>query len=137
QSIEVLPDASFNYGQMAFILVDLERWDEAEAAYRRSAEIDGRSPEIYVRIVAAMQDKALIPQAIEMIMTETEWPHDVFFQPWFLIKLGAYEEAISLIEQYVDEDVAGMGYLNLSDFDPVRNDPRIQAILKGLNLAGT
>jgi serine/threonine-protein kinase len=137
QSIEVLPDASFNYGQIAFVLVALERWDEAEAAFRRSAELDGRSPEIYVRFVAAMQDKALTSQAIEMIMTDTEWPHDVFLQPWFLIKLGAHEEAISLIEQFVDEDLAGMGYLNLSDFDPVRNDPRIQAILKRLNLAGT
>ena len=62
-------------------------------------------------------------------------PHSFYNKPWYLIKLGAYEEAIALIEQYVDEDVANSGSLNETDYDAVREDPRFQAVLKRLNLA--
>ena len=72
---------------------------------------------------------------VDLWLADTKMPHSVFNQPWYLIRLGAYEEAIALIEQYVDEDVADSGSLNTTDFDAVHEDPRFQAVLKRLNLA--
>ena len=120
---------------MAEGLINLEQWGEAEEAMRRAADLEGVDPGPYVAYVAALRDPALAPSAVETLLADAEMPHFLFNKPFYLVQLGAYEQAIPLIEQYLNEDVPDLGYLNSADFAAVRDDPRIQAILKRLNLA--
>ncbi len=136
QAVELLPDWAFNHEQLALAWLDLQRWDEAEDAFRQFAELNDVDPGLYLAFVAALRDPALVQSTVDLWLADTKMPHSFFNKPWYLIRLGAYEEAIALIEQYVDEDVADSGSLNTTDYDAVREDPRFQAILERLNLVG-
>ena len=131
-----MPDWAINYYSLAQGLIDLEQWGEAEEAMRRADDLEGVDPGLNAAYVAALRDPALAPSAVEALLADVEMPHFLYNKPFSLVQLGAYEQAIPLIEQYVDEDVPELGYLNSADFDAVRDDPRIQAILKDLNLVG-
>ena len=136
QAVELMPDWAINYYSLAQGLIDLEQWGEAEEAMRRADDLEGVDPGLNAAYVAALRDPALAPAAVEALLADVEMPHFLYNKPFSLVQLGAYEQAIPLIEQYVDEDVPELGYLNSADFDAVRDDPRIQAILKDLNLVG-
>ncbi len=136
QAVELMPDWAINHYSLAQGLIDLEQWGEAEEAMRRADDLEGVDPGLNATYVAALRDPALAPSAVEALLADVEIPHFLYNKPFSLVQLGAHEQAILLIEQYVDEDVPELGYLNSADFDAVRDDPRIQAILKRLNLAG-
>ena len=135
QAVELMPDWAINYYSLAQGLINLEQWGEAEEAMRRADDLEGVDPGLNAAYVAALRDPALAPSAVEALLADVEMPHFLYNKPFSLVQLGAHEQAISLIEQYVDEDVPELGYLNSADFAAVRDDPRIQAILKRLNLA--
>ena len=118
-------DPEGNLGLLSLVLsqayVQMGRYDEAE-------QVAGRNRVGLVPLVRALRsgdpaDAARIPDPIE--------------RAWVLLRLGQVEMAMNALDGYrIDPRFNGRAELFFPQFDPVRGDPRFQAVLAQMGLEG-
>jgi TolB-like protein/Tfp pilus assembly protein PilF len=116
-------------------LVSQGRLDEAERAARLSPNV----AEMLTRLVEAVRSPAgseVRARAIEQI-SDRKMQLDLGGgtpQPAWLLLLGEREEAVDLLEAFLEEQVLGLEVLWLPVYDPIRDHPRYPSIVAGLEL---
>ena len=55
-------------------------------------------------------------------------------QAIWLVILGEEDEALDQLEELFEGPVIGLEVIGMPMFDPIRDHPRFQAIIEGLNL---
>ena len=55
-------------------------------------------------------------------------------QAIWLVILGEEDEALTQLEELFEGPVIGLEVIGMPMFDPIRDHPRFQAIIEGLNL---
>jgi TolB-like protein/Tfp pilus assembly protein PilF len=110
-------------------------YDQARRRARQLAEIEGHDPAADLARIDAVENPALKEHALELLMQRRDLENGVFGKALQYALLGEYELALENLELGFaagDSFVTAMGYMKV--YDPIRDDPRYQAMLKEMNL---
>ena len=137
-ALDMDPNFQRAYGCLGDIYVDMGLYQEAAAARQKEWILGGASPED----LAGFQDAAASGAESALrwwlqYMTEKAKqqyvPENIF--AWIYAGLGETDRAIEWLERAYQARVANLPYIKVhSRYDPIRDDPRFQDLLRRINL---
>jgi TolB-like protein len=110
-------------------------YDEARRWTRQLAQLEGFDPAADLARIDALENPALKEHALELLHQRQDLGQGVFGKALQYALLGEYELALEDIERgFAEGDpfAAQMNYMKI--YDPIRDNPRFQAMLKEMNL---
>ena len=110
-------------------------YERARSFARQLGEFEGFDPAADLARIDAVENPVLKPRALEMLAARTDMIDGVFGKGMQYMLLGEYESALDSLEHGLaigDPLATHMNYVKV--FDPIRNDPRFQAMLSTMNL---
>ena len=129
-------DPGFPYavGNLAMTHLRLGEFEQARVRYREIAELLDADPADNLLLVDAMENPAFHDEAIRML-GEVPVPSQPFDVPVMFMMLGEPELALECLERNFEAGGPYAPHINRIDlFDPLRDDPRFQALLAKMNL---
>jgi len=109
-------------------------YDEARRRAIQLAELEGFDPAADLARIDAIENPALKARALELLEKRQDIGDSVFGKALQYTLLGEYESALDSLEKGLaagDPYAVTMNYMRI--FDPMRDDPRFQAMLKEMN----
>ncbi len=112
------------------------RFDEAE----RAARLEPLVEDLLTSLVTAARAEPGSPErlrGLELVGGDVRLPMAQGGGPMqaiWLVILGEEDEALTQLEELFEGPVIGLEVIGMPMFDPIRDHPRFQAIIKGLNL---
>ncbi len=139
QALQLAPNFLIAHVSLGEALTETGPLDEAEAAYRRVLEISPDHPyargglaQVYVRM-GRREDAREQIRDLERLASGTEG-HVAVSAAWAHASLGNVDEAFEWIDRAIEaRDSAVASLPTLSWWDPLRSDPRFEALLRKLN----
>ncbi len=114
----------------AMALIDLRRFDEAEAIVRG---MPSPARELRLSLIAALKDPSKKAAAIEQIMAHGG--DSVFQKPPLLARLGEYDLVLTQLERLFEKKAPFREYLYvIPEFDPLHDNPRFKVLLQQICL---
>ena len=110
-------------------------FDEARRRARQLAEMEDFDPTADLARIDAVENPALKERALDLLLRRKDLGDGAFGKALQYALLDEFELALDSLEiafSAGDSFVSAMGYMRV--FDPIRNDPRYQAMLKEINL---
>jgi TolB-like protein len=110
-------------------------YDEARRRARQLAEMEEFDPAADLARIDAIENPALKEHALELLLLRQDLNKGVFGKALQYALLGEYELALIDLENGFEEGdpfAAQMNYMKI--YDPIRDNPRFQAMLKEMNL---
>jgi serine/threonine-protein kinase len=139
RAIAMNPMAEESYRVLGFTLAEQGQFTEAERVLREAVDLPGsvvyaKAALGYVLARAGKRDEALaLVRDLEEMATHG-YVSPVAFG-YIYLGLGDVEQALHWIERAHDERRGWLAYLNVTPiFDPVRSDPRFQALVQRMKL---
>jgi len=130
EALRLEPDFHVLTFEKMKVLVELGRFDEAMAA-ARDLPVGERGAAL--SFIAAMQDPLQKDAAVQEIMAHS--PGGLIGKPSLLAMLGRNELALDELERLFRDHDPYCVFLNvIPAFDPLRQDPRFQALLRQIKL---
>ena len=130
ESLRLAPGFHYSTMEKTKVLAQLRRFDEAAAA-AQTLPVDER--EVVLNFIAAMKDPAKQPAAVRDIQARGQG--GVIGKPILLALLGRNDLALAELERlFADKDPYRAFIYMVSSFEPLRPDPRFQALLRQVNL---
>ena len=136
--IELDPSCHLLYQPLGYGLVGLGRRDEAVEAFRKQVSISQGAPIAQAFLGWALALDGQRQEALR-ILGELERRRSESYVggallAWVRLGLGDHEQAVSWLHHGADERDGMMLFVNkFFAFDPLRSDPRFQALLKKMN----
>jgi adenylate cyclase len=109
-------------------------YDEARRRAIQLAELEGFDPAADLARIDAVENPALKAHALDLLEQRQDMGDYVFGKALQYTLLGEYESALDSLEKGFaasDPYAVAMNYMGI--FDPMRDDPRYQAMLKKMN----
>jgi TolB-like protein len=139
--LDAHPESLYVHRSATLIYLNLHRYPEAEAQSRAAAVLNGTDPEATVQVIRGIADPALRPKAVHSLETSagnSGLQRDAILHAFFLVRLGERDRALAALEDYAAHGNSVIQQLLwFPAFDPIRNDPRFEAVLKKLGLPYT
>ncbi len=110
-------------------------YDEARRRARQLAEMEGYDPAADLARIDAIENPELKEHALVLLEQRQDMDDTVFGKALQFALLGEYESALESLETGFaagDTFATAMGYMKV--YDPIRENPRYQAMLKEMNL---
>jgi len=110
-------------------------YDEARQWARQLAEMEGFDPVADLARINAVENPLLKDQALALLRQREDLKDGTFGKAIQFALLGEYESALESLENGFaagDPQIMHMNYVKL--YDPIRDNPRFQAMLKEMNL---
>ncbi len=110
-------------------------YDMARMFARQLGEFEGFDPGADLARIDAVENPALKPRALELLEARTDMIDGVFGKAMQYMLLGEHESALDSLENGLeigDPLAAHMNYVKV--YDPIRNTPRFQAMLRRMNM---
>jgi TolB-like protein len=135
------PESLFVHRSSTLIYLALHRYPEAEAQIRMAGLPGTRDPEAKALLVRGIADPVQRERAVRSLETSADNAdirRDPVVHALYLMQLGERDRALQVLEtgDYVRSSTI-TSVLWLWAFDPVREDPRFQAVLAQLGLPYT
>lgn len=135
------PDFGPAHALASFPYIDRKLYPKAEVHLRALARINGTNPEAKALLARGMADPAQRAAAVQSLETSPENADlraDPLWYAVYLVSLGERARSLDQLEEYALKHNSSFGaFLWDRCFDPLRNDPRFQAVLAKLGLPYT
>jgi len=109
-------------------------YDEARRWAIQLAELEGFDPAADLARIDAVENPELKEHALELLRQRQDLNDGAFGKPLHYAALGEFDAALASLEaayQAGDGSSSSMGYMRV--YDPLRENPRFQAMLKEMN----
>ena len=133
-------DASYSpaYETLGLGLAGLGRYDEAVEAFRRGVSVVSGDPKSQAELGWALGLAGERQEALAILEDLKRRRSEGYFSgvlvAWVCVGLDDHDQALSWLQQGAEERAGFMTFVNsLPVFDPLRSDPRFQALLKKMN----
>lgn len=121
---------------LAILNLRAGKFDQARARFREYTTIVGFDPATYLALVDALENPALKNKALAMMAQEPSMRDGVQSKSIYLMLLNEPELALDSLERAFAEGDSYAIHMNRIDlFDPLRGNPRFQAMLKKMNMS--
>jgi len=110
-------------------------YDQARSFARQLGEFEGFDPAADLARIDAVENPALKPRALKLLEARTDIIDGVFGKGMQYMLLGELESALDSLENGLaigDPLATHMNYAKV--YDPIRDDPRFQAMLRKMNM---
>jgi adenylate cyclase len=143
EKVVVAQSSYFAYARfhLTYLYIYASKYAEAENEARAAAALVGENPEIIAALVQAVADPSKRPSALQLVIEGKcgRYSLEKITDAFWCGMLGAHEEALARLEQWRASTEQGELFCDSQAlwapvFDPIRTDPRYQAILKSLGL---
>ena len=129
-SLRIAPGFFEPMNAKVMALIDLRRFDEAEAIVRGMPSL---ARELRLSLIAAIKDPSKKAAAIEQVMTHGG--DSVFQKPPLLARLGEYDLVLKELERLFAQKAPFREYAYvIPEFDPLHDNPRFKALLQQIGL---
>ena len=130
ESLRLAPHLYASKMSKVLTLVELHRYDEAEATARLMAAAESRPT---IAFIAALRDHSRTDAAVTAIMASSLG--GVVYKPPMLAMLGRNDLALTELERlFAANDPLREFLYAIPQFEPLHQDPRFQALLRQVNL---
>jgi TolB-like protein len=129
-SLRIAPGFFEPISGKAMSLIDLGRYDEAEAIVRTMSPV---ARDLRLSLIAALKDPTKKPAAIEQIMAHGG--DSAIQKPALLARLGEYDMALAELERLFAIKAPFREYINVvPQFEPLHDNPRFKVLLHEIGL---
>jgi TolB-like protein len=135
KALELNPHMQATIGNLADLHNILGQYDQARTRSREYAQLVGFDPTASLAIIDALENPALNDRAIRLQNESDATREGTTEKAFQLALLGEYELALENLEQTFEAGDPYAIHMNrISVYDPLRDNPRFQALLKKMNL---
>jgi len=135
QALELDPHFSSSIFNLISLNMRTGRYDEARARSLQHANIDEYDPATMLAIIDAQENPELIGNALSLMEQNPDIPDGALGKASYLMMLNKPELALDNLEKGFAQSTGYMVHMNRMDiYDPLRDNPRFQALLKKMNL---
>ena len=125
----------WTYHNLDFLHTLRGDYDEARYNTRKFAELVGHDPAADLARIDAVENPALKDRALELLDQRTDITDGTFGKALQFMFLGEHELAMASLEAgFKARDPLASYIVFMKVYDPLRDDPRFQALLRDMNL---
>jgi len=134
-ALELDPYFQSSLGNLATLNLINGRFDEARALFLEQAQVLPFDPATDLAVVDALENPVLKDVAVKLVLQDTRLPTGVMGKAFYMMLLQEPETALDLLEKAsVEGDPYAAHMKRMDTYDPVRNNPRFQALLAKMNM---
>ena len=135
QALELDPLFQAAIGNLATYYLTTQQYDLARARFNELATIIDFDPTTDLAVIAAVENPALKEQAITRLLQDSSYPDGTMGKALNLMLLQEYDLALDSLEKAFEEgDSYAIHMKRMDVYDPVRDNPRFQALLTKMNI---
>jgi adenylate cyclase len=143
EKVVVAQSSYFAYARfhLTYLYIYASKYAEAENEARAAAALVGENPEIIAALLQAVADPSKRASALKLVIEGKcgRYSLEKITDAFWCGMLGAHEEALARLEQWRASSEQGELFCDSQAlwapvFDPIRADPRFQAIMQSLGL---
>jgi TolB-like protein len=135
QALELNPRFQAAIGNLATTYLISQQYDLARARFNELATIIDLDPTTDLAVIAAVENPALKEQALTRLLQDNNYPDGTMGKALNLMLLEEYDLALDYLEKaFAEGDSYAIHMKRMDVYDPVRDNPRFQALLKKMNL---
>jgi hypothetical protein len=129
------PEYPSAVGNLAALQMMQGDYDAARENVAHAARLLDTDPAPELAVIDALENPALKPRALEVLLSSTDMPDGALFKALYLMMLGEEELTLSNLESAFEKGDPYAVHVNrLTVYDPLRDNPRFQALLEKMNL---
>jgi TolB-like protein/tetratricopeptide (TPR) repeat protein len=134
-SIELNPNFQNAYRNLAQLQMKEGHFDQARENVRKSLSMMQLDPATDLAVIDALENPVLKANAVAMVLADNQTPDGTMGKARMLMFLGEPELALDSLEDAFEQGDPYAVHMNRMDiYDPLRDNPRFQALLKKMNL---
>jgi TolB-like protein len=135
EALELAPQLQGTIRHLMILNIMLGRFDQARKRAREHAMIRGYDPLSTLAVIDAVENPALNDIAVELLAQDESMENGALQKSLMLMLLNEPELTLDLLEKtFAEGDPYAMHMKRIGTFDPIRDNPRFQALLKKMNM---
>ena len=135
QALEIDPRFQSTVGNLMTLNMMTGRYDEARARCLQFATLIEYDPTTDLAVIDALENPELISNALSLMEQDSDMADGALGKASYLMMFNEPELALDSLEKGFAESDPYMVHINRMDiYDPLRENPRFQALLKKMNL---
>ena len=135
EALELNPNMAVAYRDMALIDMIYGRFELAREHVRKQAAITAADPSLGMALIDALENPALRERALTLVIASTGQTDGVMGKSSMLMLLEKPELAVDYLEKGFEErEPYAVHMKRMNIYDPLRENPRYQTLLKKMNM---
>ena len=135
EALELNPNMPLALRELGRLNLKDGRYALAREFIRKSAAVTESDPSIQLTFIDAVENPALKDKALALIASNPNIPDGVIWKSYVLLILGESELAMDHLEKaFTEGNSYSVHMKRMTIFDPLRDNPRFQALLKKMNM---